>query len=109
MFGLRYGFSWLFLVMIWMVPCQSAEFTPWDALEMVPNPYPQIESNESWIYMGQERMRMYTVNTGAYELGFDIADSGDNYKSRGMNSLKFRMGDHNTGHLTSSEKVGARL
>jgi len=78
---------------------------------MTPNPYPQIESNESWIYMGQERMRMYTVNTDPnwYEVGFDIADSGDNNKSRGMNSLKFRVGDRNTGHLTCSEKMGSIL
>lgn len=107
MFGFRYSFSLLFLVMLWGVPCRSEQFSPWDALEMVPNPHPQIEWNESWIFMGQERMRLYTVNAGSYEVGFDIADSGDNYKSRGMNSLKFRVGEQNTGHLTSSEKMGS--
>jgi hypothetical protein len=109
MFGLRFGLSLVVLIIFWSSSCRSAPFVPWDPLVRVSNPYPHIESNESWIYMGQERMRMYTVNGGAYEVGFDIADSGDNYKSRGMNSLKFRVGDHNTGHLTSSEKMGSFL
>jgi hypothetical protein len=107
MFGLRYSFALIFFVMLWCNPCRSDQFVPWDALEMVTNPYPQVESNESWIFMGQERMRIHTVNTGSYEVGFDIADSGDNNKSRGMNSLKFRVGEQNTGHLTSSEKTGS--
>ena len=68
------------LVTFWCVPCKSTSFIPWDDLVMVPNPHPSIESNESWIFMGQQRMQIYTVNAGAYEVGFDIADMGDNNK-----------------------------
>ena len=73
-----------------------AAYVPWDALV-----------DDSWIYVGppQERIEMYPVNAGAYEVGFDRKKS--NGGARGLNALRFQHGGQNTGHLATGEQAGS--
>jgi hypothetical protein len=71
-------------------------FIPWDPL-----------TNNSWIYVGspQTRIQMYTVNNGAYQVGFD-QDTGTG-SARGENALRFSLAGNTTGHMSTSQMTGS--
>ncbi|MFB3890562.1 MAG: PEP-CTERM sorting domain-containing protein [Phycisphaerae bacterium] len=90
------GFVAPALALLVLSASAQAAFTPWDALPA-----------DSWIYAGtsQTRIKLYTANAGAYDVGFDVAQA--NHSARGENALKFSLSGSTNGHLVSSQLAGS--
>lgn len=82
------------------MPARAA-YVPWDALQNDP------VNGDNWVHAvsGVETFQLYPVNGSAIPCTFDIAKTDGS--ARGMNALKFKLGDQMTGHMTSNQLSGS--
>lgn len=78
---------------------EAIAFVPWDPLVDDPNMGP------GWLKSNLWANYIYTVNGDAYQLAFGLARSDGG--PRGMNALKFSVGEEHIGHLETEDQEGS--
>ena len=94
-------FALMFMTMVFLTGRAAADpnvFTPWDALIDDPNLGPNWQLSDDWA------TDLYSINGGAYQLGFGLArtDGGP----RGMNALALVVDGNAIGHHETDAQQG---